>query len=407
MLIAKITRMLLLGTLLAACRTTAPSPELVAIPWDEAPPLVDDGDPASFLTALRETRAWLSRRPQGAMQSVNGYTFPSAALDGALAQVEEHVAAHGLDAQLRPLLRRLFDVYETKTAGEQAPVLATGYYVPMIEGSLAPHPSYPVPVYGVPTDLVTLSLAEFDSTLPARQLRGRLVGQKLVPYHDRQEIRSRGVLAGTAPVLAWVKDEVDLFVVEVQGSGIVREPSGATRVIGYAAENGRPYRAVGKLLLEEQKIPKERMSMQAIRAYLREHPREVPRILAYNQSFVFFRLADDGAVLGNLGRPLTPRRSVATDHRIMPSGALGFLSVERPAVDATGHIDAKGRIERFVFNQDTGGAIRGAGRVDFFWGAGDEAEHMAGLMQHRGRLLFLVPKANQQAEQPISPRPSP
>src|SRR5262249_43738876 len=160
----------------------------------------------------------------------------------------------------------------------------------------------------------------------------------------------------------FVRDELDLFTIEIQGSGVLRLPNGERRLIGYADENGRPYRPIGRLLLNEHKMSADRLSMPAIRAYLKEHPTELDHVLAYNQSFVFFHFSG-GEVVGSLGAPLTPQRSLATDQSIVPPGVPLFLSAPRPKREADGTVVSDGAIARLAFNQDTGGAIRGAGHV--------------------------------------------
>jgi membrane-bound lytic murein transglycosylase A len=270
-------------------------------------------------------------------------------------------------------------------------VLVTGYYEPVIAGAPVPSEQVRVPVHGRPADLVAARLRDFHETLPDERIAGRVEGGRLVPYYTRRQIQEEGALDGRGLEIAWVRDRVDLFFVEVQGSGAIRYPDGTELRIGYAGSNGRPYRSIGRLLIEEGRVPADRMSMQAIRAYLAANPHEVSRILAHNESYVFFRVLDTPP-LGNLGVPVTGGRSIATDYRLFPPGALAFLETTRPEVDADGRVGEGEPLRRFVLNQDTGGAIRGPGRVDFFWGRGEEAERLAGPMQQRGRLYFLVPR---------------
>ncbi len=265
----------------------------------------------------------------------------------------------------------------------------TGYYEPLIAGSLRRTEEYSVPVYGPPRDLFRVQLGEFRDEWEGRSVTGLLRGNRLLPYPDRREIREGGRLRGRE--IAWARDPVELFFVEIQGSGALLLPDGAELRIGYAGANGRQYRSIGKLLIDEGKIPRERMSMQALREYLRDAPEEIERVLDHNESQVFFRRLD-GPPVGSLGVPVTPGRSIATDHRLLPPGALGFLLTESPR-RGTGRRDRRGRPAAPVrLNQDTGGAIRGAARADFFWGRGEEAARRAGLMNQPGRLYFLVPR---------------
>ena len=215
----------------------------------------------------------------------------------------------------------------------------------------------------------------------------------VVPYYTRREIREQEVLADRGLEIAWVEDRVDLFFVEVQGSGAIRFPDGSELGIGVGASNGRPYRSIGRFLIDEGLVPAEEMSMQAIRRYLAAYPEEVPRVLNHNESFIFFRTRDTPPI-GSLGQPVTPVRSIATDYRIFPRGALTFIDTRRPTVDSDGRVVDGEPLRRFMLNQDTGGAIRGPGRVDVFWGRGDDAAETAGRMQQTGRLFFLVPRSD-------------
>jgi membrane-bound lytic murein transglycosylase A len=205
------------------------------------------------------------------------------------------------------------------------------------------------------------------------------------------------VLANRDLEIGWVADEVDLFFVEIQGSAGFETTDHTKMTLNYASADGKKYRAIGTLLLQEGKIPAEKMSMQAIREYLRQAtPEEVRRVLDYNESFVFFRIIDGGAH-GCFDYEVTQHRSVALDQSVYPANAIGFLDVDRPAILPDGTIGTDGRISRIIFNQDTGGAIKGPGRVDLFWGSGVEEERLAGVMQTRGRLFLFVPKVRPSA----------
>jgi membrane-bound lytic murein transglycosylase A len=292
------------------------------------------------------------------------------------------------------LTARVLEHFEPMVAagGEDGTVLFTGYYEPTVEASLTRTAEYSVPIHGLPEDLVEVPLEQFAERFAAERVFGRLEGRKVVPYWTRGEIRG-GRLDGRAPALAWAKDAVALFFMEVQGSGRLRLPDGGERRVGYAASNGRPYRSIGTLLIREGVIPKEQMSMQALRAWLAANPEQCARVLDFNESYVFFRFLE-GAALGSLGRPVTPGRSIATDARLFPKGALAFIHTEHPVRGPDGTVVWK-PLSRFMLNQDTGGAIRGAGRVDVFWGGGPEAELAAGMMKQPGQLLFFVPRTAQ------------
>lgn len=276
--------------------------------------------------------------------------------------------------------------------------LFTGYYEPELAGSLTPDARYRFPIYQRPDDLYVVQLNQFatlkpflDSGLPT-ELRARLAdNNRIVPYYDRNQIDYQQQLAGRNLELLWVDDQIDLFFLQIQGSGRVRLPDNSVIRIGYADKNGQPYRAIGKLLLERGIFQKGQASMQAIKKYLRENPAELKEVLNYNPSYVFFRKLD-GPALGSIGQPVTAFRSIATDSALFPKGALAFIELSVPQFDDKGIKIGEQLQSFFVFNQDTGGAIKSPGRIDLFTGFGAEAELIAGHLSAHGRLYFLAPK---------------
>ncbi|MBN8806939.1 MAG: murein transglycosylase A [Sphingomonas sp.] len=253
---------------------------------------------------------------------------------------------------------------------------ATGYYIPEILGSRDRRPGYDTPIYGRPSDLIDVDLGKFSDTLKGKTIRGRVDGRSFVPYYDRTQIE-QGAMT-TAPVLAWAADPVALFFLQVQGSGNLRQPDGSILRIGYATQNGRDYTGIGAWMRDRGLLQKGHASMQDIVAYLHANPAQAVDIMRANRSYVFFRVLD-GPPLGAMGLPVTGGVSAATDPRFIPLGAPVFLSMDR--VDANGLWVA----------QDTGGAIKGANRIDTFWGAGREAEAIAGGMSARGTAFVLLP----------------
>lgn len=356
---------------------------------DDAPSLVDQGSPESLRRALNESLVWLASQPAEREFIFGPRRVSAAEQREALAEVVEWLGEDLSPAELAARMGARFDVFES-VGGAMGDVLVTGYYEPRIEASLTPDPDYPIPIYGLPDDRVEIALGDFSDKLKGEKIVARREGEALVPYHDRAAIRA-GALARRKLEIGWARDEVDLFFLEVQGSGTLALPDGGERRIGYAANNGRVYKSVGKLLIDDGLVAKERMSMQAIRSYLAAHPGDLRRVLDYNPSFVFFRFLVGGAE-GSLGRPVTAGRSIATDRKIFPHGALCFLDTTLPEARADGGIGRGGAIGRFVLNQDTGGAIRGPDRADLYFGPGRAAAAMAGRMRQRGRLYFLAPK---------------
>ncbi len=263
--------------------------------------------------------------------------------------------------------------FEAVIVGDGA-AFATGYYEPEIRGALTRQPGYEVPVYAVPPDLL-----ETNPQTGARG-RGRLDPQgDFVLYHERAEIED-GALAGRGLEIAWAADPIDLFFLQIQGSGRLRLPDGAVMRIGYAGQNGREYVAIGRLL-RDRGLVRGPVTMQGIVAWLRAHPGKGRALMRENKSYIFFRELTGPGPLGALGRSVTAYVSVAADPRFIPLGAPVLLrGMDNPRADG------------LWVAQDTGGAIRGANRVDTFWGAGTEAATIAGGMSARGQGLVLLPK---------------
>jgi membrane-bound lytic murein transglycosylase A len=265
--------------------------------------------------------------------------------------------------------------------------LITGYYEPMLHGSRKRGGAYQTPLYKVPDDLLTIELASVYPNLKNMRLRGRLSGKKVVPYSTRAEIE-RANLPGKE--LLWVDDPVEAFFLEVQGSGRVQlDDSGETVRIAYADQNGHPYKAVGRWLVEQGELTVEQATAQGIKAWVAAHPERRQELFNVNPSYVFFReerLPDPSVgPKGALGVPLTPARSVAIDPHFLPLGAPLFL--------ATTEAGSNVPMRRLMMAQDTGGAIRGAVRADFFYGFGGSAPDKAGLMKQQGTIWVLLPKS--------------
>jgi membrane-bound lytic murein transglycosylase A len=266
--------------------------------------------------------------------------------------------------------------------------LITGYYEPILKGRREAEAGFRHPVYAVPDDLIVVDLNELHPELRNLRLRGRLQGRRLVPYNSRAEIDRPGAAIPARP-LAWVADAVELFFLQVQGSGQIELASGQHLRLGFADQNGHPYRSLGRFLIERGDLKQNQASMQAIKAWATANPDKLQEALNSNPSYVFFRELPapkgplDGPP-GALGVPLTPGYSAAVDPRYIPLGAPVFLQTTYPLSDRP--------LERLVMAQDTGGAIRGAVRADFFWGTGDEAGAEAGRMRQQGRLWLIWPR---------------
>lgn len=265
--------------------------------------------------------------------------------------------------------------------------LFTGYYEPGLNGSRRRQGPYQVPLYLKPPDLVMVDLGRFREDLKGRRIAGRVVDGVLAPYPDRAAIQA-GVLDGHALELLWVDDAVDAFFLQIQGSGRVRLDDGTVVRVGYAAQNGHPYVAIGRELIDRGAVPREQMSMQAIRDWLVQNPDQAAELFAVNPSFVFFRELGAEGPLGAQGVTLTPERSLAVDRKWHALGVPVWLDAAAPGADGA----AERSLRRLMVAQDTGGAIRGPVRGDVFWGHGEEATLVAGGMKHPGRMWLLLPK---------------
>lgn len=272
---------------------------------------------------------------------------------------------------------------ETRSSG-----LVTGYYEPVLAGSRSQSARFSSPLYRVPSDLLVVDLASVYPELASLRLRGKQQGRRIVPYPTRGEIAGGNLLAGQE--LLWVDDPVEAFFLQVQGSGRIRFDDGATIRVGFADQNGHPYKSIGRWLIEQGELSADQASMQGIKAWVARNPPRLRELLDSNPSFVFFRelpLGDPAAgPVGALGVPLTPGRSVAADPRYIPLGA--------PIVLATTDPTTRAPLTRPLLAQDTGGAIRGPLRFDFFWGLGSEAGEIAGRQRYEGSVWLLVPRGS-------------
>ena len=355
------------------------------------PDFSDDLELDGLEHSILKSLVYLERMPADRTYQFGKDRFEAAHLIKSLQYFQDFIRTNPSARELKKFIRSNYIVYQSVGRNQKGEVLFTGYYEPHLSGSLYKNDEYPYPIYALPTDLMKIDLSVFSEKYKGESIIGRYTGQTVVPYHDRSEIDGEDALAGKAEPLVWVKDPVDVFFLQIQGSGKVFLNTGGAVNVHYHGTNGRPYRSIGRLLIEEQKIPKEEMSMQKIRSYLQAHPDEMAPIFNHNPSYVFFKLEPEGP-LGYLNVLLTPGRSVALDRRLFPPGALAYVQTKKPVVNSAGQIDSWADCSRFVLNQDTGGAIRGPGRADLFWGNGPYAEIAAGHLAHTGKLYFLILK---------------
>jgi len=341
--------------------TTASTAGVVAGPPVYTLP-IDDAAAARALTAFRSSCGSLQRRPD-----ISGLTRGS---DWAPACTAATTVRNG---EARAFFAEYFEAVQVG----DGKAFATGYYEPEIRGSRDRRSGYEVPVYARPRDLVEVDLGAFTDTLKGKRIRGHVVGQNFVPYDDRTAIE-QGTLDGRAQIIAWAADPVELFFLQIQGSGRLRLPDGSVIRIGYANQNGRDYTGIGALLKKRGLLAPGQSSMQGLVQWLHDHPEQGRDIMRENKSYVFFR-EQSGPPLGALGLAVTGGVSAAADPHFVPLGAPVLLSMDR--ADAS----------RLWVVQDTGGAIKGSNRIDTFWGAGADAAATAGGMAARGTAFLLLP----------------
>ncbi len=382
---------LLLALCLAACGTQQkPAPTPTPPPATVPPPPIVPG-PRYEPVSWTQVEGWSADQQQeswGAfLQSCRAREVRTS-WAGVCEEAQRQVFATANDVRLffeaRLTPYRLNDV---QGDGSNSNGLITGYYEPLLQGARKRSKAFSVPLYSPPEDMLTIDLGELYPELKGKRVRGRLQGRRVVPYFDRAEIVARPVLRGQE--LLWVNSAVDAFFLEVQGSGRVQLNDGKMVRVVYADQNGQPYRAIGRYLVERGELPLEAVSLQTIRQWIQDNPQRMQELLNTNPSVVFFReepLTDPTqGPKGSLGVALTAGRSIAVDPQFIPLGAPVFLATTYP--------ESTVPLTKLVMAQDTGGAIRGLVRADLFWGFGSAAEQSAGKMKQPGRLWLLWPTA--------------
>ncbi|HKR20644.1 MAG TPA: murein transglycosylase A [Stellaceae bacterium] len=368
---------LLLFFLLSACAPKAPPPphlELTQVAFADLPGW-RNGDQAAAVPALLRACAALAKLPDDASLGVAG-----SARDWRKPCATAATLDHPTDDTARRFFESAFTPFAATDNGK-SDALVTGYYEPEIVAARQKSAHFGVPILARPPDLVGVSLGDFRPSWRGERIAGRVVDGKLVPYWTRAEIEA-GALDRFHLALFYAADPIDLFFLQIQGSGRVRLADGRTVEIGYDGENGRAYVALGRLLVERGAMTVDQASMQSIEAWLRAHPADAKTLMDENPSYVFFRVLAGGAPLGAEGVDLTPQHSVAVDPRFVPLGTPVWLDVTQNGA-AT---------RRLAVAQDTGAAIKGPLRADLFCGAGAAAATQAGPLRASGRMFLLLPQ---------------
>lgn len=292
------------------------------------------------------------------------------------------------NAKIRAFFEQQFSPWKNIKADGSDTGLITGYYEPRLKGSLKQTPEFPYAIYATPDDLITVELSSIFPQLKGQRVRGRLEGKKLVPYYTRVELAQLNYAPLQGKAIAWVADPIELAFLQIQGSGRIELPDGKLLRVGYADQNGYPWKSMARWLIDNNEMQLSQASMQAIQAWAQANPSRINELLAADPSFVFFRVLpnnNDGA-LGAMGLPLTDGYSAAVDPKYIPLGSPVYLSTTWPLDNAP--------LNRLVMAQDTGGAIRGPVRADFFWGYGPQAGQLAGKMKQAGKLWLLWPNGS-------------
>ncbi len=381
------------------CPGAAPKPaETAFLPSAAAPAFADGDSLQTLLKAARLNRDYF----KGLKADIPAYTFGSrkvtskelaAATDELIRILESTPTPEQLDAQVR----QKFDVYQMAGRDSTGTVVFSSYYEPTIEASLNYADPYKIPIYAKPDDLVTINLEEFNEKFKGEKLTGRLMKGALVPYMTREEIDFGGALENKGLELAYFKTWADVMDLHTEGSGRLALPDGRVIKAKFAATNSLKFKGWLTALIEAGALPREGISPEKGQKYLDEHPDMVRKILSMNRRYVFFRLeqpADpEEGPTGTYGLPLTGWRSVAVDNSLIPMGALAFMKVDSaPDVDADGKLLGRKPDGRFVFCQDTGGAIKGPGRVDFYAGNGKKSTTFAFKLWDPGQMYILLLK---------------
>lgn len=393
-----------------ACPPCPPAPPPVAelpVKPPEAPPAVapametpvfqDSDDLAPLLKAALLNRAYFQGRKSGGAPYAFG---PRKVTDKELAEANEEfiriLESAPAPQDLDRLIKERFEIYQMTGRDSTGTVVFSSYYEPTLEASLRKTEEYKYPIYAKPQDLISINLEDFNEKFKGEKLTGRLKDNALVPYMTRDEIDFQGGLDGKGLELAWFKDRADIMDLHIEGSGRLQLPDGKVIKANFAATNSHKFKGWLSALVEAGAMAREGISHEKGKQYLLDHPDQERAIMSANRRYTFFKLNQDidpeTGPDGTYGLPLTGWRSIAIDNNLVPMGAIAFMRTTMPDVDAEGNLLGRKTDGRFVFCQDTGGAIKGPGRVDFFAGAGKKARTFAFKLWDPGTLHLLLLK---------------
>ncbi|HPC08531.1 MAG TPA: MltA domain-containing protein [Smithella sp.] len=380
----KILLLILMAFFLGGCMRAVSQPSFKTldslIPVDATQvAFSDDLEPASLETAIDRSIRFYEGRGRNNVYQIEDRQIDAQQFKETLLAFRALLGDAKDPETLGKRMAEAFDVYQVTGTDDESRVLFTGYYEPLLEGSLQKTEKYKYPLYRVPPDLVRKGTRI-----------GRMQNDKFVPYYSRREIDVDGVLRGKNLELLWVSDPVDLFSLHIQGSGKIKLENGDLLTVGFANTNGRSFRSITKFLLDKGTIQPHEVTYR--HDFLRgKRDEEIYEALSHNERYTFFRFLEKDPV-GSLGEAVTPDRTIATDPEYFPEGALAFIRLRKPVFDTDGHVKERVEFSRFVLSQDKGAAIKGPGRVDLFCGFGEKAEKTAGTLKERGELYLLLKK---------------
>ena len=351
---------------------------------EDYPLFWDNVDRNGLIRALKDQISYFKRLKKPVLYAFGKENISSETVRKTLERFLRLLEEDG-EKDFNQLIKNTFDIYQSSGEKGTGVVTFTGYYLPLIEGSLTRDGTYRYPLYRRPDDLLVRKV-------PSSGLRKavRIENGREYPYYTRKQIDQEGLLAGRGYEIAYLKDPFDSYLLHVQGSGILNLPDGTKLHLHFGGSNYHPYRSLREEMLKDGLLHPDNASMEAIRSYFAQHPHELQTYLNRNKRYTFFSIWGD-TMIGSLGVPLTPGRSIAVDKQIFPAGALSYIITTVPSPNPL----KKGTTipwSRFVLNQDEGGAIKGPHRVDIFWGTGTQAEYIAHHMKQRGQLYYLVLK---------------
>jgi len=363
----------------------APTPERALTEVDaDSLNFDDDLDAASLMKAIDRSLHYYDGTGRNKMFNVAGRPVSAKKMKESLMAFRNILQSESSVEKRQKRIAEEFSVLRAAGQTGEGDVLFTGYYEPLLEGSLTRTDKYKYPLYKPPSDIL-IGKSSKKETRISRTENGRNI-----PYYTRREIDVDGVLLGRGLELIWVSDPVELNSLHTQGSGKIKLEDGKILTVGYAQNNGRPFRSVTMNMLDQNKIDKSDASYKGFKTWLKgKSEKEIFEILSHNERYIFFRFVNKEPV-GSLGQPVTPDRSIATDPEYFPQGALAFIRLRKPVLDDDNNVVKRVEFSRFVLNQDKGSAIKGSGRVDLFCGFGEKAQATAGSLKEKGELYFLI-----------------